>query len=36
MKNKKEYSFKEIKSIMPYDYSFLFIDKVILVKGEKR
>ena len=36
MKRRKEYSFKEIKSILPYDYPFLFIDKAILIeKGKK-
>lgn len=36
MKNKKEYSFKEIKSILPYDYPFLFIDKATLVEAGKK
>lgn len=33
---KKEYSFKEIRSILPYDYPFLFIDKAVLVEVDKK
>jgi len=36
MKKKKEYSFKEIKSILPYQYPFLFIDKAALIKKGKK
>lgn len=36
MKKKKEYSFKEIKSILPYDYPFLFIDKASLIEVDKK
>lgn len=36
MSRKKEYSFKEIKSILPYDYPFLFIDKAVLIESAKK
>lgn len=32
----KEYSFKEIKSILPYDYPFIFIDKATLIEIDKK
>jgi 3-hydroxyacyl-[acyl-carrier-protein] dehydratase len=32
----KEYSFKEIKAILPYDYPFLFIDKAIFIETDKK
>lgn len=36
MNKKKEYSFKEIKSILPYEYPFLFIDKATLIEIGKK
>ncbi len=36
MTNKKEYSFREIKELLPYGYPFLFIDKAVLIKTGKR
>lgn len=32
----KEYSFKDIKSILPYDYPFIFIDKATLIEVDKK
>ncbi len=36
MKPGKEYTFKEIKALMPYDYPFLFIDRAVLVEPGQR
>ncbi len=36
MKVKKDYSFKDIKGLLPYDYPFLFIDKGTLIERGRK
>ncbi|MEI8011769.1 MAG: 3-hydroxyacyl-ACP dehydratase FabZ [Candidatus Omnitrophota bacterium] len=36
MKSGKEYTFKEIKALIPYDYPFLFIDRIVWVEAGKK
>ncbi|TBR16642.1 beta-hydroxyacyl-ACP dehydratase [bacterium] len=36
MRIKNEYSFKDIKALLPYDYPFLFIDKAVSVTVDEK
>ncbi|MFH1778120.1 MAG: 3-hydroxyacyl-ACP dehydratase FabZ [Candidatus Omnitrophota bacterium] len=35
-KGKKEYSFQEIRSLLPQDYPFIFLDKAVIQKRSKK